>query len=137
MGRSVVLIPGWNESVAQMRVFVEGRHSLPGLAARGFDCAIFDGGSGSLRDRIDQCFQFIAGRQASAPRGEDVALFGYSAGGLIARGLLRAHPDVRVGAIFQLAAPNAGIVTDDAGGLCGAFTSTAASSKIWIWSRRS
>jgi hypothetical protein len=100
-----------------MRIFVEGRHGLPGLAARGFDCAIFDGGSGSLRDRIDQCFQFIAGWRASAPRGEDVALFGYSAGGLVARGLVRAHRDLRAGAIFQLAAPNAGIVTDDAGGL--------------------
>ncbi|MGA8532984.1 MAG: hypothetical protein WB615_02615 [Candidatus Tumulicola sp.] len=102
-----------------MRVFADGRRGRRGLAAFGFDCVVFDGGTGSLRDRIDQCYQFIAGLRATgaAEATEDVALFGYSAGGLIARGLVRAYPQAAVTAIFQLAAPNAGIVTDDPRGI--------------------
>jgi len=114
----VVLIPGWNEGADQMRVFADGRHGKPGLTARGFECSVFDGGSGSLRDRIDQCKQFIAGLRAAAGAADErVALFGYSAGGLVARGVVRAYPDAPVAAIFQLAAPNAGIVMDDPKGL--------------------
>ncbi|MBV8116894.1 MAG: hypothetical protein JOZ01_02885 [Candidatus Eremiobacteraeota bacterium] len=100
-----------------MRVFADGRHGKPGLIALGFDCCVFDGGTGSLRDRIDQCNQFVAGLRAANAASDRVALFGYSAGGLIARGLVRAHPDARIAAVFQLAAPNAGIVTDDPKGL--------------------
>lgn len=113
----VVLIPGWNEGADQMRVFADGRRGKPGLTAMGFDCVVFDGGTGSLRDRIDQCNQFVAGLRAATASTERVALFGYSAGGLTARGLVRAHPSAPIAAVFQLAAPNAGIVTDDPKGL--------------------
>jgi len=110
----VVLIPGWNESTGAMEVFVDGRHGLTGLAARGFQCAVFDGGRGSLYDRIDQFAAFLAGLRSSGGEAEPVALFGYSAGGVIARGLLRSRPnEARISAIFQLGTPNAGIVTDD------------------------
>ncbi len=108
----VILIPGWNEGADGMTVFARGRGGRPGLEAAGFDCTIFDGGTGSLRSRIDQFAQFLSGLRAKGPD-EDVALFGYSAGGIVARGLLRAYPESRIAAIFQLAAPNAGIVTDD------------------------
>lgn len=91
-----------------MAVFINGRHGLPGLADFGFNCALFDGGKGNLRERIDQLSTYIAETESS-----NLALFGYSAGGLIARGLLRAYPDAPISAIFQLAAPNAGIVTDE------------------------
>jgi pimeloyl-ACP methyl ester carboxylesterase len=103
----VILIPGWNEADDQMAVFANGRHGLPGLTDFGFRCAFFDGGRGSLRQRIDQLLQYVV--QLGPGR---FSLFGYSAGGLIARGLLRAYPDAPISAIFQLAAPNAGIVTD-------------------------
>lgn len=109
----VVLIPGWNEGADKMQLLVDGHGGLPGLAARGFDCAIFNGGKGSLSDRIDQFAQFLAGLRAAGAPDEEIGLFGYSAGGLIARGLLRAYPDAGIRAIFQLAAPNAGIATDD------------------------
>lgn len=113
-----MLIPGWNENRSAMDVFVNGRHGIPGLAAQGFRCAVFDGGEGSLTDRIDQFAQFLSGVQSADGSKEPVALFGYSAGGLIARGLLRAGvSDVRIAAVFQLGAPNAGIVTDDFAGL--------------------
>lgn len=113
----VVLIPGWNEGADQMRVFADGRHGKPGLTALGFTCSVFDGGTGSLRDRIDQCHQFVAGLRAASSSPQPIGLFGYSAGGLIARGLVRAHPGASVAAVFQLAAPNAGIVMDDPKGL--------------------
>ena len=109
-----MLIPGWNEGADDMRVFVNGRNGKPGFAARGFECAIFDGGKDSLTDRIDQLAQFIAGLRAASHDDAPIALFGYSAGGVIARGLLRARrTDARIAAIFQLAAPNAGLATDD------------------------
>jgi hypothetical protein len=114
----LVLIPGWNENRNAMDAFVKGRHRIPGFAASGFTCAVFDGGRGSLTDRIDQFAQFLAGVHSADGSDDPVALFGYSAGGLIARGLLRAgYSDVRIAAIFQLGAPNAGIVTDNFNGL--------------------
>ena len=96
-----------------MKVFVTGRRGRPGLASLGFTCAIFDGGTGSLRERIDQLARFIDGLRASDFGAARIGLFGYSAGGLIARGLLRAYPGSDVSALFQLAVPNGGIVTDD------------------------
>ena len=114
---SVVLIPGWNEGADKMAVFVNGRRGLPGLSAAGFRCTVFDGGTGSLTDRIDQLSRFVAGLRAADSTISAVALFGYSAGGLIARGLVRAYPDSNVSAVFQLAAPNAGIATDDPRGI--------------------
>ena len=113
----VVLIPGWNEGADQMRLFVNGRSGIPGLAAAGFNCTVFDGGTGSLSDRIDQLSRFIAGLRAADPTISAIALFGYSAGGLTARGLLRAYPDSGISAAFQLATPNAGIATDDPRGI--------------------
>jgi pimeloyl-ACP methyl ester carboxylesterase len=113
MQTRVILIPGWNEGADGMQVLVDGRRGRPGLAALGFACTIFDGGKGSLTDRIDQFSQFLAGLRSANPDEGPVALFGYSAGGLIARGLLRAYPDSPVSAIFQLAAPNSGLVTDE------------------------
>ena len=100
-----------------MAVFADGRHGLPGLSAAGFKCTVFDGGTGSLSDRIDQLARFIAGLRAADSTISRVSLFGYSAGGLTARGLVRAYPESGVSAIFQLASPNAGIVTDDPRGI--------------------
>jgi pimeloyl-ACP methyl ester carboxylesterase len=113
----VVLLPGWNEGADGMRLFAEGRHGRQGLAAAGFDCRLFDGGKGPLRDRIEQLAQFLAGLQSQDSDESGVTLFGYSVGGLIARALLRTYPRSAIAAIFQLAAPHAGIVTNDLRGL--------------------
>jgi len=110
---TIVLIPGWNEAADKIDVFVSGRRGLAGLADAGFKCATFDGGKGAFSDRIDQLSRFITRLRDADPRVSTIALFGYSAGGLTARGLLRAYPDSPISAIFQLAAPNAGMVTDD------------------------
>jgi pimeloyl-ACP methyl ester carboxylesterase len=114
----LVLIPGWNEAAGRMRLLVEGRRGLPGLASAGFDCSLFDIGSGSLTQRVEQFAAFLSGLRA-ASASAPVGVLGYSAGGVIARGFLREHPERahEIAATLQLAAPNAGIVTDDLGGL--------------------
>ena len=42
-----------------MRTFVDGRHGKDGLAAYGFDCAIFPDGDEPLRERIDRFASFL------------------------------------------------------------------------------
>ncbi len=110
----VVLIPGWHENAGDMRVFVDGRNGKPGLAALGFDCVLISEGRGDLQERIERFAQTLDGLKVSQPEAFPVATFGYSAGGLINRGFLRAHPDraAEIAAVFQLATPNGGIALD-------------------------
>ncbi len=110
----VILIPGWNEAADDLQCLVGGRHGHPGFAAFGYECSIFDGGQGSMHDRIGQLREFLERQPSGGPGGEGFGLFGYSAGGLLARGLLRSQPVPSVRSIFQLATPNAGVVTDGA-----------------------
>jgi pimeloyl-ACP methyl ester carboxylesterase len=110
----LVLIPGWNEGAGDMRILIDGRHKKPGFAHAGFDCTVFSEASGDLRERIEQ-FAAVVARLGAG--GERVAVLGYSAGGLIARGYLRAYPERAegIGGTYQVGAPNAGVVTDDVG----------------------
>jgi pimeloyl-ACP methyl ester carboxylesterase len=110
----LVLIPGWNESAGDMQLLIDGRHGKPGFAASGFECRIFSESEGGLRERIELFASFLSEMRAA---GDPVAVFAYSAGGLVARGFLRAYPE-RAGEIeatYQVGVPNAGIVTDDVG----------------------
>jgi len=81
-----------------MRTFIDGRHGIDGLAAYGFDCTVFPGGRDALRDRIDRFAQFLDGLKQREPGAFPIATIGYSAGGLVNRGFLRAYPE-RVGEI--------------------------------------
>jgi pimeloyl-ACP methyl ester carboxylesterase len=110
----VVLLPGWHENSDVMRTFIDGRHGIDGLAAFGFDCTIFPGGHDALRPRIDRFAQFLEGLKQREPDAFPVATIGYSAGGLVNRGFLRAYPE-RVGdiaATIQFGAPNCGLVSN-------------------------
>jgi hypothetical protein len=110
----VILIPGWNEQARLMRTFSEGRNGKDGLAAFGFDCAIFPDGDEPLRERIDRFATFLDMLHAREPESFPVATVGYSAGGLINRGFLRAYPHraSEIAATVQIAAPNGGLVTN-------------------------
>ena len=110
----IVLLPGWHENSDVMRTFIDGRHGLDGLAAYGFDCTIFPGGHDALRPRIDRFAQFLDGLKQREPGGFPVATIGYSAGGLINRGFLRAYPERvdEIAATIQIAAPNTGLVSN-------------------------
>jgi pimeloyl-ACP methyl ester carboxylesterase len=110
----VILIPGWNEQAKLMRTFSEGRNGKDGLAAFGFDCTIFPDGNETLRERIDRFGSFLDRLHAREPDAFPVATVGYSAGGLINRGFLRAYPQRadEIAATVQIAAPNTGLITN-------------------------
>jgi hypothetical protein len=110
----VILIPGWNEQAKLMRTFSEGRNGKDGLAAFGFDCTIFPDGNETLRERIDRFGAFLDRLHAREPDAFPVATVGYSAGGLINRGFLRAYPQRanEIAASVQIAAPNTGLMTN-------------------------
>ncbi|MEA2721760.1 MAG: hypothetical protein QOJ39_3624 [Candidatus Eremiobacteraeota bacterium] len=110
----VILIPGWNEQSKVMRTFSEGRNGKDGLAAFGFDCTVFPDGNETLRERIDRLGMFLDRLHAREPDAFPVATVGYSAGGLINRGFLKAYPHRahEIAATVQIAAPNGGLVTN-------------------------
>jgi pimeloyl-ACP methyl ester carboxylesterase len=110
----VVLVPGWHENSDVMRTFIDGRHGIDGLAAYGFDCTIFPGGRDALRPRIDRFAQFLDGLKLREPDAFPVATIGYSAGGLVNRGFLRAYPErvSDIAATIQIAAPNCGLISN-------------------------
>ncbi|HEY0392999.1 MAG TPA: hypothetical protein VGD01_00760 [Candidatus Elarobacter sp.] len=110
----VILIAGWNEQARLMRTFSEGRNGKDGLAAFGFDCTIFPDGNETLRERVDRFGAFLDRLHAREPNAFPVATVGYSAGALINRGFLRAYPQRadEIAATVQIAAPNAGLVTN-------------------------
>jgi pimeloyl-ACP methyl ester carboxylesterase len=110
----VLLLPGWHENSDVMRTFVDGRNGVEGLAAYGFDCTIFPGGRDALRPRIDRFAQFLDGLKLREPGAFPVATIGYSAGGLVNRGFLRAYPErvAEIAATIQIGAPNTGLVSN-------------------------
>jgi pimeloyl-ACP methyl ester carboxylesterase len=110
----VVLVPGWHENSDVMRTFIDGRDGIDGLAAYGFDCTIFPGGRDALRPRIDRFAQFLDGLKLREPGAFPVATIGYSAGGLVNRGFLRAYPERagEIAATIQIAAPNTGLISN-------------------------
>jgi pimeloyl-ACP methyl ester carboxylesterase len=110
----VVLLPGWHENSDVMRTFIDGRNGVEGLAAYGFDCTVFPGGRDALRPRIDRFAQFLDGLKQREPGAFPVATIGYSAGGLVNRGFLRAYPERvdEIAATIQIGAPNTGLVSN-------------------------
>lgn len=110
----VVLLPGWHEKSTMMRTFIDGRDGKDGLAAYGFDCTLFPAGHDALRPRIDRFAQFLDNLKLREPDAFPVATIGYSAGGLINRGFLRAYPERahEIAATVQIAAPNCGLISN-------------------------
>jgi hypothetical protein len=114
----VVLVPGWNEQAKLMRVFADGRNGIDGLAAFGFDCTVFPGGDEPLLEQIERFRVFLDRLRTREPDAFPIATLGYSAGGLINRGFLRAYPERadEIAATVQIAAPNGGLITNYATG---------------------
>ena len=110
----VVLVPGWNEQAKLMGVFIDGRNGKDGLAAFGFDCTIFPTDGAPLSAQIERFAAFVDRLRAREPEAFPIATLGYSAGGLINRGYLRAHPERAgdIAATVQVATPNGGLVTN-------------------------
>ena len=95
MAKTILLIPGWHEKAHDLRTITHGRLPLPGLAARGFDPKTFElEPDESLPERIDRFAAYIRDLKSREPWRFPLALFGYSMGGIVARGLLQRHPEL-------------------------------------------
>lgn len=114
----LVVIPGWNEAAKYLRTYAYGRNGHDGFDAFGIDCTVFPDGRDGLRERIDRFATFLDGLRDREPEAFPIATLGYSAGGLINRGFLRAYPERahEIAATIQVAAPNTGLITNYAAG---------------------
>jgi pimeloyl-ACP methyl ester carboxylesterase len=113
----LILLPGWHESGDHMNTFADGRAGKPGFNQLGYDCAIFPQGTDALRPRIDRFAAFLDELKVRQPHAFPVATLGYSAGGLVNRGFLRAYPE-RAGELFatiQVGTPNGGLIANYVG----------------------
>jgi pimeloyl-ACP methyl ester carboxylesterase len=110
--RTIVMVPGYNEPPAHFDILVEGRKDFPGLRAHGFDCLTFPQQDDRLRDRIDRFAAFLLEVRALG-YAFPVILLGYSLGGLVVRGFLRAYPHRahEVSHAIMISTPNWGVET--------------------------
>lgn len=106
------MIPGYDEPPEHLETLANGRHGIPGFRAHGFECVMLPRCYEQLRLRIDRLAQFIEDlRREGYPF--PITLFGYSLGGLVARGFLRAYPHRAsdVDTVVMVGTPNFGVIT--------------------------
>lgn len=110
--RTLVLVPGYNEPPAHFEIIQNGKNGLPGVRAFGFKCVTFGVEDDKLRDRIDRFADYLTELRREGFAFPAVTL-GYSLGGLVVRGFLRAYPERarEVSHTVMVAAPNWGVVT--------------------------
>jgi pimeloyl-ACP methyl ester carboxylesterase len=110
--RTLLMIPGYDEPPEHLETLANGRHGIPGLRAHGFECAMLPRCYEQLRYRIEHLGEYVEMlRKEGYPF--PVTLVGYSLGGLVARGYLRAYPQRArdVESIVMIGTPNFGVVT--------------------------
>jgi pimeloyl-ACP methyl ester carboxylesterase len=110
--RTAVLLAGWNQPPEHFSHIVDGSSAIPGLRAYGFNCVPFPAQDDRLRERIDRLATFLETLHAMG-HPFPVILIGYSTGGLVARGFLRAYPHRahEVSHTIMIASPNWGADT--------------------------
>ncbi|MGH7737238.1 MAG: lipase family alpha/beta hydrolase [Candidatus Tyrphobacter sp.] len=110
--RTLLMVPGYDEPSEDLEILATGRHDIPGLRAHGFECVTLPRCYEQLGRRIERLAEFVEGLRADGYP-FPITLVGYSLGGLVARGYLRAHPsrarDVR--SIVMIGTPNFGVIT--------------------------
>jgi pimeloyl-ACP methyl ester carboxylesterase len=108
----MLMLPGYNEPAEHLDTLAHGRNGLPGLRAHGFECVKLSPCWEQLRERIDRIAAYIEDLRAQGYP-FPITILGYSLGGLVARGYLRAHPRSAhdVEAIVTLGTPHFGVVT--------------------------
>ncbi len=116
MPKTILLIPGWHEKAHDLRTITHGRPPLPGLAARGYDPKTFELlPDESLPERIDRFADYVRALKVAEPTRFPLSIFGYSMGGIVARGLLHRHPELvpDISHVALLATPNWGLPMAD------------------------
>jgi len=106
------MVPGYNEPPLHFEILQKGRGAIAGLEAHGFQCLTFPPQADDLRDRIDRFADHLA-QLRSAGHPFPISTVGYSLGGLVVRGFLRAYPQRanEVSHTIMIAAPNWGVTT--------------------------
>jgi pimeloyl-ACP methyl ester carboxylesterase len=111
-GPTMIMLPGYNEPPLHFNLLENGKGDIRGLAEYGFNCITFPHFNDNLRDRIDRLGDFIEElkSQGYAP---PFTLLGYSLGGLVVRGYLRAYSAriANVSHAIMIASPNWGVET--------------------------
>jgi pimeloyl-ACP methyl ester carboxylesterase len=106
------MVPGYNEPPAHLEIIAKGRHGIPGLNMYGLQARTFPQQDDHLRDRIDRFSDHLDHLRAAGVEFPIVTL-GYSLGGLVVRGFLRAYPQRRhlISHTIMIGAPNWGVTT--------------------------
>lgn len=108
----MLMVPGYNEPAEHLDTLANGRNGVPGLRAHGFECVKLPPCYEKLRERIERTAASVEElRRQGYPF--PITILGYSLGGLVARGYLRAHPQFAhdVEAIVTIGTPHFGVVT--------------------------
>ena len=112
MSRTLLMVPGYNEPPIHFEILEKGRAGVAGLASYGFRCVTFPPQADDLRDRIDRFADHI---RLLRDNGHEfpIATVGYSLGGLVVRGFLRAYPERanEISHTIMIATPNWGVTT--------------------------
>ena len=111
MERTIVMVSGYNEPPEHLDILEFGKKGIPGLRGHGFNCVTFPKMDDDLRDRIDRFAMHLTDlRNAGHPF--PVVTMGYSLGGLVTRGFLRAYPERsnEISHTVMIATPNWGVV---------------------------
>lgn len=108
----MLLIPGYDEPPEHLETLANGRNRLPGLRAHGYECVMLPRSYEQLRYRIEHLAAYVETLRAQGYP-FPLTIVGYSLGGLVARGYLRAYPQrVRdVEHIIMVGTPNFGVIT--------------------------
>ena len=108
--RTLLMVPGYNEPPTHFEILEHGRAGVAGLASYGFECVTFPPQADDLRDRIDRFADQIDQLRQSGHQ-FPIATVGYSLGGLVVRGFLRAHPErsKEISHTIMIGTPNWGV----------------------------
>lgn len=106
------MVPGYNEPPIHFEILQKGHAGVAGLESHGFRCLTFPPQADDLRDRIDRFADHI---RLLRDNGHEfpIATVGYSLGGLVVRGFLRAYPERanEISHTIMIATPNWGVTT--------------------------
>ena len=110
--RTIILVPGYNEPPDHFDILQHGKDGIAGLTSYGFSCVTFPQQDDDLRDRIDRFAEHLTDLR-NRGHAFPVVTLGYSLGGLVTRGFLRAYPERshEVSHTVMIATPNWGVTT--------------------------
>ncbi len=108
--RTMLMVPGFDEPSEDLETLANGRNGIPGLRSYGFDCVTLPRCYEKLRFRIErlaECVEDLRAQEKQFP----ITIVGYSLGGLVARGFLRAYPQLASGieSVIMIGTPNMGV----------------------------